>query len=64
MQAYALLIDKGLSYDDLPGLGARLKLPAGWRYESTVPATDLVLGANGAATIVRDDLEDTYQKVD
>jgi hypothetical protein len=64
MQAYAQMIDKSLSYDDLPGLGARLKLPAGWRYESIVPASDLVLGAHGAAIIVQDDLDDTYQKVD
>ena len=42
MQAYAQMIDKSLSYDDLPGLGARLKLPTGWRYEQMVPATDLV----------------------
>jgi hypothetical protein len=64
MQAYAQMIDKSLSYDDLPGLSARLKLPPGWRYESMVPATDLVLGAHGAAIIVQDDLEDTYQKID
>ena len=64
MQAYAQMIEKGLSYDDLPGLGARLKLPPDWRYESVVPATDLVLGAHGAAIIVQDDLEDTYQKID
>jgi hypothetical protein len=53
-----------LSYDDLPGLGARLKLPKGWRYESMAPASDLVLGAHGAAIIVQDDLDDTYQKID
>jgi hypothetical protein len=64
MQAYAQMIDKSLSYDDLPRLGARLKLPAGWRYESMVPASDLVLGAHGAAIIVQDDLDDTYQKLD
>jgi hypothetical protein len=64
MQAYAQMIDKNLSYDDLPGLGVRLKLPKGWRYESMVPASDLVLGAHGAAIIVQDDLDDTYQKID
>jgi hypothetical protein len=64
MQAYAQMIDKSLSYDDLPGLGARLKLPSGWRYESMVPASDLVLGAHGAAIIVQDDLDDTYQRID
>ena len=64
MQAYAQMIDKSLSYADLPGLGGRLKLPAGWRYESMVPATDRVLGAHGAAIIVQDDLDNTYQKID
>jgi hypothetical protein len=37
MQAYAQIVDKTLTYDDLPGLGAKLKLPSGWRYSSTVP---------------------------
>jgi hypothetical protein len=32
MQSYAQMIDKSLSYADLPALGGRLKLPAGWRY--------------------------------
>ena len=64
MQAYAQMIDKTLSYDDLPGLGARLKLPAGWRYETFAPAADLVLGAKGEAIIVQDNLDDTYQKID
>jgi hypothetical protein len=64
MQAYAQMIDKSLSYDDLPGLGGRLKLPSGWRYEVMVPKSDLVLGANGQAIIVQDNLDDTYQKID
>jgi len=28
-----------------------------------LPASDLVLGAHGAAIIVQDDLNDTYQKL-
>jgi hypothetical protein len=64
MQAYAQIIDKSLSYDDLPGLGARLKLPSGWRYETFLPESDLVLGADGEAVIVQDDLDDTYQRMD
>jgi hypothetical protein len=58
MQAYAL------SYTDLPGLAARLKLPAGWRYEVMTPDKDLMLGAKGEAIIVQDDLDDTYQLID
>jgi hypothetical protein len=64
MQSYAEMADKSLSYADLPGLGSRLKLPAGWRYETMTPDADLVLGAQGKATIVQDDLDDTYQKLD
>jgi len=64
MQSYAEMADKSLAYADLPALGSRLKLPAGWRYETMTPDADLVLGAKGKATIVQDDLDDTYQKID
>jgi hypothetical protein len=64
MQSYAEMADKSLSYADLPGLGSRLKLPAGWRYETMTPDADLVLGAQRKATIVQDDLDNTYQKFD
>jgi hypothetical protein len=64
MQSYAQMIDKSLSYADLPALGGRLKLAAGWRYEVMKPDTDLMLGAQGKATVVQDDLDDTYQKLD
>src|SRR4029079_18299279 len=42
MKAYAQIVDKALSYDNLPALGAELKLPSGRRYSSTVPEKDLV----------------------
>ena len=64
MQAYAQIVDKTLSYNDLPALAARLKLPSGWRYTTMVPEKDLVAGAEGKATVVQDDLENTYQKLD
>ena len=57
-------VDKSLSYADLPALGSRLKLPAGWRYDTMTPDADLILGAKGKATIVQDDLDNTYQKLD
>jgi hypothetical protein len=62
--SYAQIIDKSLSYADLPALGGRLKLPTGWRYETMTPDADLVLGAQGKATVVQDDLDNTYQKLD
>jgi hypothetical protein len=64
MQTYAQIVDKTLSYADLPGLGAKLKLPDGWTYTATTPEQDLVLGANGKATVVQDELDNTYQKLD
>jgi len=64
MQSYAQMIDKSLAYADLPALGSRLKLPAGWRYETMTPDADLMLGAQGKATVIQDDLDDTYQKLD
>jgi hypothetical protein len=64
MQAYSQIVNKDLSYADLPTLGAKLKLPSGWRYGSSVPDKDLVLGAAGKATVIQDELENTYQKVD
>ena len=64
MQAYAAIVDKTLTYDDLPALGAKLKLPSGWTYSPMVPDKDLILGAAGKATVVQDDLDNTYQKLD
>jgi hypothetical protein len=64
MQAYAQIVDKTLSYNDLPALSARLKLPSGWRYTTMVPEKDLIAGAEGKATVVQDDLENTYHWLD
>jgi hypothetical protein len=64
MQSYTEMADKSLTYADLPNLGSRLKLPSGWRYEVLKPDADLLLGAKGKATIVQDDLDNTYQKLD
>jgi hypothetical protein len=64
MQAYSQIVDKTLTYGDLPTLGAKLKLPSGWRYSATSPDKDLTVGAKGTATVVQDELENTYQKLD
>ena len=64
MQAYAQIVDKSLAYAGLPALGSRLKLPSGWRFTTLTPETDLILGAKGTATVVQDELENTYQKLD
>ena len=38
--------------------------PSRWRYSTTVPEADIVAGAKGTATVVQDDLDNTYQKLD
>ncbi len=64
MQAYAQIVDKDLTYAALPKLGARLKLPSGWHFSTLTPDEDLVVGSRGQATIVQDELQNTYQKLD
>lgn len=61
MQTYARIVDPELDVADLPELGSRLQLPEGWRYEPATLDADLVLEVNGEATVVQDDLLNTYQ---
>jgi hypothetical protein len=61
MQAYSQIVDPSLSYNDLAGLGSRLKLPAGWQYKTRILDQDLVAQAVGQAEIVQDELQNTYQ---
>jgi hypothetical protein len=64
MQSYSQKIDPTLSADQLPGLGNRLKLPAGWTFSSRVLDAELgVRDVDGVAVVVQDDLENTYQLV-
>ena len=34
VHAFSQIVDTSLSYNDLGMLGAKLKLPSGWRYSS------------------------------
>jgi hypothetical protein len=61
MQSYAQIKDPKLSLADLPKLGKRLALPDGWHYRSRKLKSDLVLIAKGTATVLQDDLQNTYQ---
>ncbi len=63
MQSYSLIVDKDLTYKALPDLGKKLKLPPGWSFATRVPDKDDLLTAGGEATVVQDDLDNTYQKV-
>jgi hypothetical protein len=62
MQSYSQIINPQLSIDDLPKLGQLLKLPSGWVYSSRVLTQDLSLIAQGAAYVLQDDLENSYQR--
>jgi hypothetical protein len=61
MQSYAQIKDPKLTLAKLPRLGSRLNLPPGWRYRARKLKRPLVLGAKGSATILQDELQDTYQ---
>ncbi|KAA0275087.1 MAG: hypothetical protein EDQ89_01000 [Acidobacteria bacterium] len=63
MQSYARIVDPGLRYRQLRGLGREIGLPAGWTYRARKPKRNLVLRARGQATIVQDALKNTYQRI-
>ena len=62
MQAYSQIVDKALKRSQLAGLGSRLQPPAGWRYRARRLKRDLVLKTEGAATVIQDELQNTYQR--
>jgi hypothetical protein len=64
MQTYTQHIDATLTEADLPSLGDRLTLPAGWTFASRVLAEPLTVNTNGLAHIVPDNLENMYQGYD
>jgi len=57
-------IDPSLDPADLSGLGAKLKLPDGWKFETKILDKELSLNtahAGGWAAIMRDELGSAYQ---
>lgn len=60
MQAYAQIVDATLSETDLPTLDARITLPSGWAYRARTLDTTLVVATPGMATVLQDDLQNTY----
>ncbi|MEA2331135.1 MAG: hypothetical protein QOH58_1273 [Thermoleophilaceae bacterium] len=61
MQSYAQIRDPNLSIGKLRSLGRRLDPPPGWRYRARRLSRDLVVVARGHATILQDELQNTYQ---
>jgi haloalkane dehalogenase len=64
MQSYAHLVDDTLTIESLSSLGQRLHLPSGWQYRVRSLDQDLVLRTSGEITVIQDDLENTYQRLD
>jgi hypothetical protein len=62
MQSYSQIRDPALAIGDLRSIGERLTLPEGWSFRSRRLRHDLTLGAQGEATIIQDDLLNTYQR--
>ena len=62
MQSYAQIVDSKLSFADLPKLGERLKLPAGWKYQTRTLAADDALKVDGLAYVINDDMYNSYQR--
>ena len=63
MQSYSQIIDPEQKITDLPSLGERLELPQGWSYTVEPLKQPLTLNAEGSATILQDDLQNTYQRL-
>lgn len=62
MQTYVALDGAEGNFSALSGLAARLTVPEGWTFREVVPDQDLYAAtANGQATVIRDDLGNTYQ---
>ncbi len=65
MQSYSLIKDKTLTIDRLANLGPALALPEGWSFRTRVLEKDLdVLSTDGIATVIQDDLQNSYQRID
>ena len=61
MQAYSQIVDRNLALSDLAGLGARLTLPAGWRYETRTLTEPLVVDTTeSVAQVLQDELTNSY----
>lgn len=63
MQSFSQIVDPILTLDDLRNLGDRLALPDGWQFEARVLTEESRLDTDGLATVIQDELENTYQKV-
>jgi hypothetical protein len=61
MQTYTNHVDRSLTEAELPDLGKRLKLAAGWQFKAKTLDKNLIINTTGLANIVPDDLANMYQ---
>jgi haloalkane dehalogenase len=65
MQSYSQIVDASLTEADLNTLADRLNLPEGWQYRvRTLDVDYVVRSMDGTATVIQDELENTYQRLD
>lgn len=65
MQSYARYVDPTLTIDDLDSIGPRISVPAGWEYRVRILSEDLLVDDfQGFATVMRDPLENSYQRAE
>lgn len=64
MQSFSRIVDVDLTFDELIDLGERLSLPDGWRFDTRILEEDLVVVATGVATVIQDELKNTYQLIE
>jgi hypothetical protein len=61
MQTWSQIVDAKLGLADLPGLGRRLNLPEGWRYETRILTERLSVDTSTQdAHVMQDDLTNSY----
>lgn len=65
MQAYCVGVDKSLTQDSLSDLGSRLSLPKGWSFRTRIADREIIADTTDhLATVVQDELENTYTLTD
>lgn len=65
MQAYCVGVDQSLNEASLESLDGRLQLPQGWPYVTRTLDAELVIDTTvGFATVLQDELHNTYSLID
>ena len=62
MQSYPQQSDPNFTEADLAKIGNRLTLPTGWNYQARALDQDLVINPAKKAYILRDNLQNSYQR--